>query len=166
VKKRGRPPNPPDESPDWIPYNSVLQDAITQFGAEELAIEKLNDAFAAGKIHCKFERLGDKPKRLKRSDRIEVLIVPDEIREGWDARLEVRLNGEKQTDWLFLWNFDRIKYFRTPAESAQAKMGKTKETLVAEGHPLRYDWIEIVLFADRLRTRLRRIHRVRDVLYL
>jgi hypothetical protein len=156
---RGRPPALPIESPDWIPYAAALQDALNRYRSMPLAIQKLDDALASGTIRCKIERIGAKPGRIKRSDRVAMIYLPDELREPWDEHPYIRVNGEPRPGWLFLWNFDRIKYFGDAVEEAAAKPVEMQETAAAKGRLLRSDWVESALFADFLRRNSRGITR-------
>ena len=162
--KRGRPPALPFESPHWISYAAALQDALDRFGSMPLAIQKLDDALASGTIRCKIERAGAEPARMKRSDRVAMIYLPDELHEPGDEHPYICVNDEPQRGcWLFLWNFDRIKYFGDAVEEVAAKPVKKQKTAAEKGRPLRYDWIKIALFADFLRRNSRGITRNRVV---
>ena len=130
---------------------------------EQLAIAKLDAALASGTIRCKIERIRAKPKLVKRSDQVAVVFLPAELREPWEDRPTIYLNGEPQSGWLFLWNFDRIKYFGDAVEEVAAKPVEMQKTAAEKGHPLRYDWVQIALFADFLRRNSRGITRNRVV---
>lgn len=159
-RKPGRPPPLPFESPHWISYDAALQDALNRYGSEPLAIEKLGGALASGTIRCKIERVGAKPALIKRSDRVGMVYLPDELHEPGDERPYIRINDEPQRGcWLFLWNLDLIKYFGDAVEEVAAKPVKTQKATVAVGHPLRYDWVQIALFAYFLRRNSRGITR-------
>ena len=69
------------------------------------------------------------------------------MQEPWDERPTIYLNGKPQSGWLFLWNFDRIKFFNISAEAGPASAVKTQKTTAAVGHPVVHDWREIMLFA-------------------
>ena len=124
-----------------------------------LAIQKLDDALASGKIRCKIERIGAKPARIKRSDRVAMIYLPDELRDRGDEHPYICVNGEPRPGWLFLWNFDRIKYFGDAVEEVAAKPVEMQKTAAEKGRPLRYDWVQIALFADFLRRNSRGITR-------
>jgi hypothetical protein len=143
---RGRPPDPPIESPDWIPYAAALKDAFNRYRSMPLAIQKLDDALASGRISCKIERIGAKPVRIKRSDRVAMIYLPDELRDGGDEHPYICVNGEPRLGWLFLWNFDRIKFFNISAEARPTIAVKTQKTTAAVGHPVVHEWREIMLF--------------------
>ena len=148
-RKRGRPRNLPVESSHWISYVAALEEAIERFGDAQLAIQKLGAALASGTIRCKTERLRAKPKLMKGGDQVAVRYLPAKLREGWEDRHTIDLNGEPQSGWLFLWNYDLIKYFNISAEEGPASAVKTQKTPAAVGHPVVRDWREIMLFAVR-----------------
>ena len=147
-RKRGRPRNLPVESKHWIPYAAALQDALNRYGSMPLAIKKLDDALASGTIRCKIERIGAKTALIKRSDRVAMVYLPDELRDPEDEHPYIRVNDEPQLGcWLFLWNFDLMKFFGDAVEEVAAKPVKTQKATAAVGHPVVHDWREITLFA-------------------
>jgi hypothetical protein len=155
LKKRGRPPKPPDDSPDWISYNAALADTIKRFPPAPLAMKKLNDALASGKVRCKIEKEDvAKGELVKRNTRVAVVDIPVEfLEQPWEESRTVLLNDKPQEGWLLLLNSDLIKYFGGGAAPTPA--AKTQEkTSAAVGHPLRYDWVEIAIFIERLRQKL------------
>jgi hypothetical protein len=143
---RGRPPRLPVRSPHWIPYWAALEEAITRFGSERLAIKQLDDALASGTIRCKIEsaRNGARPVLAKRADRIAAVFLPDELCDPWVERPNIYLNDRPREGSLFLWNYDRIKYFDGSVEIARPEPA-------TRGRPLVHDWIEITLIAVQLR---------------
>ena len=150
---RGRPPNLPVRSPHWIPYWTALQDAIARFGSERLAIKQLDDALASGTIRCKIEsaRNGAEPVLVKRADRIAAVFLPDELCDPWAERPNVYLNDRPREGSLFLWNYDRIKYFDERTDWVPPKAIEVQKTSAAVGRPLVHDWIKITLLAVQLR---------------
>ena len=109
--------------------------------------QKLDAALASGTIRCKIERIGAKPKLVKRSDQVAVVFLPDELLEGWEDRPTIYLNDKPQSGWLFLWNYDRIKYFGDFRRRGRGEPVEMQKTAAEEGHPVVHDWREITLFA-------------------
>ena len=136
--KRGRPPSLPIESPNWIPYHAALKDVTDRCGARPLAIVKLDAALEAGAIRCKIERIGTKPELPPRRQ-VDVVFLPDELLEGGQEQPLIHVNGEPREGWLFLWNFDLIKYFNLPAEPTPQR----QETADNSGRPATRAWEEI-----------------------
>jgi hypothetical protein len=143
----------PVRSAHWIPYWTALQDAIARFGSERLAIKQLDDALASGTIRCKIEsaRNGSKPVLVKGANRVAAVFLPDELCDPWVERPNVYLNDRPREGWLFLWNYDRIKYFDESADWVPPKAVEVQETPAAVGRPPVHDWIRITLIAEQLR---------------
>lgn len=146
-RKPGRPPALPVESSHWISYAAALQEATERFRSEQLAIQKLDEALASNKVRCKIDPIRAKPELVKRSDQVAVVFLPVELQDPWEDRHTIYLNGEPQSGWLFLWNYDRINFFNISAEAGPASAVKTQKTRVAVGHPVVHEWREIMLFA-------------------
>jgi hypothetical protein len=157
--KRGRPPALPIESPHWISYAAALRDAVNRYGSERLAIEKLGGALGSGSIRCKIERIDAKPELIKRGARVAMIYQPEGEYDEWYENPYPSINDGARQGLLFLWNLDRLIYFGDAVEEAAAKPVEMQETAAAKGRLLRYDWVEIALFADFLRRNSRGITR-------
>lgn len=155
--KRGPKPKPPVESPHWIAYEAALDEAIERFQSMPLAIKKLNGAFAAGKIQCKFESL-DATEIVARAVPVTAEYYAPEERSQGDDEPEIHVNGRLRTGWLFLWKPDLIKYFDGGGAPTPAA-AKTHETSAALGRPMVHDWIEITLIAVQLHHKFPEIRR-------
>ena len=146
---RARPSALPVESPNWIGYDAALQEAIRHYGVAELAIAKLAQALASGKVRCKIERLHAEPVLVTGSDRAAAVHLPQELRWfSWeDNGPVVYLNDAPQDGWLFLWNDDLEKDFSKIFLGVSAVVEtapvKGQKTVAVKGRPPIYDWPEI-----------------------
>ena len=157
-QKRGRPRKPPVESPHWIAYEAALEEAIERFQSKPLAINKLNRAFAAGKIQCKFESF-DVTEMVARDVPVTAeYYAPEEKNQG-DDEPEIHVDGQLRTGWLFLWKPDLNNFFGISPEPVQSVTVKKQQTRAAVGHPKVHDWIKITLIAVQLRRKFPEIKR-------
>ena len=97
-RKRGRRPLRRSKARIGSPMPPPCRRRPNDFGSEQLAIEKLDDA--AG---VRADPLQDRdasarrPELIKRSDRVAVVFSPTELRDPWEERPNIYLNGEPRS---------------------------------------------------------------------
>jgi len=150
---------PPVESPNWTAYSTALREATERFGSERLAIDKLDAALASRTIHCKIERIGAAPELVKLSDQVQAFFLPTELQEQGDERPAIGLNRMPREGWLFMWNFDLIKYFGGTVKTTPPAPAETQKSPSAIGRPPIHNWPEIEKIAVRLHLKFPALNR-------